>query len=340
MKHHSKIGLLCLAMLATASTAQARDKIKMATIAPGSTAYSIMTSMATTVNMNQDAYEITVDATGLGTKQMVDAGRGRLDLAMATPATLDLMANGQSMFKNLPEAPELHKNLGLVFWFPFGTFHIATHADAGMTSLSDLKGKKVFLGQPGGGEYHVANQWIESVTGYKAGRDYTPIRATWGSAVLAFENKEIDVYVAAGKPPFKQMAQLTEIANIRFLGLSKAEANTISGRKDAASSFIKAQGRSFGVIPRGSYGDAVVNREDVYSLATNAGVVARLDLDEDAVYQITKTFWNNLSEATKTNADLSLVTPRGAFALETLKLHPGALKFYGEAGIKVPSELR
>lgn len=347
MKHPFKIGLLCLSLMA-ASSAQARDKIKMGTIAPGSTIYDIMTSVATTVNVNQDDYEISVNATGLGTKQMIDVARGRLDMAMATPETFQLMADGQSMFKNLPDAPALSKNLGAIFWFPTGTYHIATQMDSGITSLSDIKGQKVFLGEPGGGEYHVASQYIEAITGFKAGRDYTPVRATWASAMIAFENREIGIYVAPGKPPFSLMRELASNGGIRILGLPRKDANLITKSKSPASDFINQNARSLRQIALNAYDENAAaekdknldNAETVFSLATSSALIVRLDMNEEAVYQITKTFWQNRVEALKNSPSLSAVTPKNAFVIKTLPLHPGAVRFYNEARISMPEPPR
>ena len=49
-------------------SAVAQQKLKMATIAPGTSAYQTMTTFANLVNKGQTAFEITVDATGAATK--------------------------------------------------------------------------------------------------------------------------------------------------------------------------------------------------------------------------------------------------------------------------------
>src|SRR3546814_5920507 len=59
-----------------------------------------------------------------------------------------------------------------VFNFPLGYYHIVVYADSGITRLQDVKGKRVFLGPPGGGATVNMAQMLEIVTGYKAGHDY------------------------------------------------------------------------------------------------------------------------------------------------------------------------
>ena len=92
----------------------------MATIAPGSSAYLVMTTMASIVNRAQDELEISVDATGAATKHIVELAQGKLDLVMTSPTVFFLMSTGGAMYTNLEAAPELSKNVGLIFWFPYG----------------------------------------------------------------------------------------------------------------------------------------------------------------------------------------------------------------------------
>ena len=85
MKRLIKAIIVGASALSLSGAAFAQEKLKMATIAPGSSAYLIMTTMASTVNNSQDEYEISVDATGAATKHMVEAAQGKLDIVMSSP---------------------------------------------------------------------------------------------------------------------------------------------------------------------------------------------------------------------------------------------------------------
>jgi TRAP transporter TAXI family solute receptor len=341
MKRLTKAILMGATVLSMATSAFAQEKLKMATIAPGSSAYLVMTTMASTVNSNQDAYEITVDATGAATKHMVEAAQGKLDVVMSSPIIYDLMRKGAGMYKNLDTAPELSENLGLMFWFPYGAYHMVAYAESGIESIEDLRDKRVFLGPPGGGAYNTAKGWIKALTGMEPGVDYTPIKASWGAALQGFQDRQFDVYISGGIPPYPQIEQLSLTSKMRILGLNKAQADAVlSGGNDAAKKATSALGRSLDVIPAGIYGDGVVNTEDVYTIGSLVGVVARLDLSDDAVYQLTKTFWENLEEIRKSAPYMDKVNIQTAFAAGNMKLHPGALKYYTEAGVNIPAGLK
>ena len=173
------IGTLVLAM---AVPAHAARTLKMATIAPGSSAYLTMTTMATMINQAQDALQIKVDATGAATKHMIDLAKGKIDMCMTNPVIYFFMKKQKAMYKKLGSAPELAKNLRLLFWFPYGQYHFVTYADAGIKQLKDMKGKRVFLGPPGGGAWNASREWVEATTGYKPNKDFDNVKGSWSSA--------------------------------------------------------------------------------------------------------------------------------------------------------------
>ncbi|WP_118135542.1 TAXI family TRAP transporter solute-binding subunit [Oceanicella sp. SM1341] len=333
MKPMRQLALAAAALAALGTGAGAAEKIRMATIAPGSSAYLTMSTMATIVNQEQDDYEITVDATGAATKHMVDLAQGKLDFVMSSPTVYDAMKTGSFMYQKLSSAPELAGNVRLVFWFPYGTYHFVTYADDGMTSLEDIRGKKVFLGPPGGGAWNTARQWIEAQTGMKPGEDYENFKGSWSSAFQAFQDRQVDVYAVGGIPPFPQLEQLTATSKLRLLGPDKAQVEAQSDDQLAPS---RIPGRSLETIPAGTYGPNVVNTDDVYSLGSVVGVATRADLDEDTVYAITKAFWEGAEKMRDSAPWLKRITLDYAVSPGGMALHPGAARYYEEIGVEIP----
>jgi TRAP transporter TAXI family solute receptor len=341
MKRLIKAIIVGASALSLSGAAFAQEKLKMATIAPGSSAYLIMTTMASTVNNSQDEYEISVDATGAATKHMVEAAQGKLDIVMSSPIILNLMREGKGMYQRMESAPELSRNLSLLYWFPYGAYHTVVYADSGIETLDDIKGKRVFLGPPGGGAFNTAQGWIKATTGYEAGVDYQPVKASWGAALQGFQDRQFDVYITGGIPPYPQVEQLAQTSKVRILGLTKVEADQVLNTgKSATKDMVTALGRGMDVIPADAYGEGVVNIEDVYTIGSLVGVVARSDLPDATVYEVTKAFWDNIDEMRENAPYMNKVTLETAFSAGNLKLHPGALKYYEEVGANVPSELK
>jgi TRAP transporter TAXI family solute receptor len=328
------VGAVALGLAAGAKAAD--NDLKMATIAPGSSAYLTMTTMATLVNQALDDVNIQVDATGAATKHMIEVAEGKLDLCMTSPTVYKFMKTGTVMYKELPSAPQLSENLRLVMWFPLGQYHIVTYADDNLMKPADVKGKRVFLGPPGGGAWAAARDWVKILTGYEPDTDYENVKASWSSALQGFQDRQFDVFVTTGIAPFPQVEQLALTSKLRLLGLSKEE----FAANKAAQDYTMIQGEELGIIPVGVYGSGVVNTEDVYTLGAAVGVAARGDLDEELVYRITKTFWERAKVAVKDNPWMKDITMEYAVADGGMKLHPGALRFYEEAGVAVPAGSR
>jgi uncharacterized protein len=334
MFHVRKAALALAAVTSLSVPAFAQQtNLKMATIAPGTSPYLTMTTMATLVNQALPDLNIQVDATGAATKHMVDVAQGNLDFAMTSPNVYLFMKNGQAMYKDLPDAPQLAEKLNLVFWFPLGQYHFVTYADSGIATLPDIKGKQVFLGPPGSGAYNGAATIIELMTGLKPEVDYTPVNASWSSALQGFQDHQFDVYTALGIAPFPALEQIALTSKMHILGLTKAEFDANTAFQDHIRN---TPGEEIGIIPAGIYGEGADNAEDVYTMAGMAGVTVRSDLDEETVYKVTKAFWEAAAGATSGHPWLEKVTLEIAIRDGGMKLHPGALRYYKEIGLSIP----
>ena len=331
-KHILKALLIATAVLVMAPLAPAGQTLKMATIAPGSSAYLTMTTMATMINQAQKEIEIKVDATGAATKHMIDLAEGKIDICMNSPVVYSLMKAKKAMYSKLENAPELAKNLNLLFWFPYGQYHVVTYADAGIKTLNDIRGKRVFLGPPGGGAWNAAKEWVEVTTGMKPNEDYDNVKGSWSSAFQGFQDRQFDVYVAGGIAPFPQVEQLGLTSKLHLLGLTKAEFEANEGAKNSTSK----PGREVGIIPVGIYGKGVDNKEDVYTLGSVVGVAVNTSMDDDTAYKLTRLFWEEAEKNSDTHPWLKNLSKQYAVQEGGMKLHPGAARYYKEQGITIP----
>ncbi|RVV98059.1 TAXI family TRAP transporter solute-binding subunit [Mesobaculum littorinae] len=321
--------------LAIAPAAQAQEFYRMATLGPGSSPYLVMSTFAQVVNERLDDVEIQVSATGAATQHAMEAAMGQLDFFMWSASVHQLMQDGAAMYANIPQAAELSGNLRAVFAFPLGLYHITTYADSGIESLDDLAGQDVFLGPPGGGATTIMANTIEAATGLVAGEDYTQVQLGWDAAAQAFQDGRIDVYINSTNAPSPVIQQMALSRELRFLGLSDEQL--------AMESVQAITGRPGGVLGRiepGIYGENQVNTEAVQTLGSIVGVGAGMHVDADAVYEITKAFWEGVAEMQDNAPWLREVRRENALQALNLPLHPGALRYYEEIGMEIPDALR
>lgn len=318
-----------VALLCAGGPAQAqRKQLKMSTIAPGSSMYLVMTTMANLINQHQDEVEISVDATGAATKHMIDVGRETIDMSMTSPTVYNFMAKGQAMYKNLKDAPKLAKNLQVLFWFPLGSYHYTVYADSGLTKLTDIKGKRVFLGPPAGGQWNAARLFLELATGLKVNKDYSNVKASFSAAQQGFQDRQIDVWTVSCIDPCAVLQQVTATSKIRFLGLPDADAKD----KEPLKKFF-IPGRTWDTVAKHAYGSNQVNQTDVYSNGAVLGVAARATLPAEQVYKMMKIFWTELAKIRPNAPWTKTVTLDYATQKHTMPFHPGAARYYREIGL-------
>ncbi|MCY4309363.1 MAG: TAXI family TRAP transporter solute-binding subunit [Rhodobacteraceae bacterium] len=323
MKNRFIAVLIATCFLAISASAQ-NQTLRMATIAPSLGAAITMATFANIVTDNVDGIEIEVSGGGAATLHMMEVARGNLELSMTSPVVYNLMAGGRAMYAQEEEAPELAKNLKLLMWYPYGQYHFAVREDSDIELLDDIEGASVFLGPAGGGAYNAAKGWVEATTGLVANEDYEAIKANWVTGFQAFLDGKIDLYVNGCIDPCGQFIQFTETENIRFIGPESSEGEAVE----------KWLGpfRYIDMVEAGRY-EGQVNDSAVASFNTAVGIAVRADVDDETVYQITKGFWENIEQVTSTAPwakalDVNFAaTQRGQ-----IQLHPGAERYYKEAG--------
>lgn len=63
-------------------------------------------------------------------------------------------------------------------------------------------------------------------------------------------------------------------------------------------------------------------------------------VDEDVVYRATRAFWEHIDAVRATAFFLRAITPESAFLSVNVPLHPGAIRYYEEAGYTILEALR
>ncbi len=326
---------LVLSVASWGASAQEKEFYKLSTLGPGSSPFLVMSTFANIINNKVANVEVQVNATGAATRHAIEAGRGEIDFFMSAPSVVPLMQKGIAMYANVADAPELAKNLRTLFNFPLGAYHVVTMANSGINSLADLKGKKVFLGPPGGGALRIAQRMVELSTGLKAGEDYESVKLDWSAAAAGFQDGRFDVYFNPTVAPSPVISQIALVRKIRFLGLSEAQL-----KSEEMQPLLNRPGGTVDVITKGLYGDNQVNEEDVTTLASVVGISTNASLPDDVIYDFTKAFWEGVAELEADAPWLRQISLETAFDELNLPLHPGAIRYYEEIGVAVPDSAR
>lgn len=114
-----------------------------------------------------------------------------------------------------------------------------------------------------------------------------------------------------------------------FLDLTESEIDTF--RRDAMPNVVTMK------IPAGSY---MGQDRDVQTLGQNAILVTSSALDQEVVYSLTKTMFENLDYLAKIHPACAHISLERAVKDMKIPFHPGAVQYYTERNITIPDELR
>jgi len=194
---------------------------------------------------------------------------------------------------------------------------IVASADSGIKTLADLKGKRISVGAPRSGTELNARAILKA-----AGMTYKDFAKVeflpFGESVELIKNRQLDVTL--------QSAGLG-VASIRDLATS-VKINVVSIPADVIAK-IGDPAYQAGTIPANTYGEhpAIPTATVKNFLVTHEGVPA------DTVYAMTKALFTNLDQMVAAHSAAKAINPADAPKDPPVPLHPGAEKYYREAGL-------
>ena len=318
--------------LATAASADAQDKrYTLGSLAAGTTPFLVNTAWAKAVNKYVPGHKIQVSAVGAATKHMVLVIKRRMDFTMGAQVAYRLMAFEIGPFKKLKNGLEMATKMQSLFSYPIGVYHAVVYEKSGIKSYQDIKGKKVFMGPPAGVATRNVKMIVDAMTGYKAGRDFTQVKMGWGPAAQAFQDRKFDVWITVTAAPSPAISQLALTNKIRLLPLDKSNFNHPSWKQ-----YFSQPARFLSSVDPKIYGKNLVNKGPVLTTGAYVGMMVRSDMDADLVYKMMKAFWDHIDEAHALSVQLKdTLTPRLATLAMAGQVHPGAIRYWKEQGVKI-----
>lgn len=271
------------------------------------------------------------------TRSALKLAAGRIDMAVLPPNAYGAMSRGAGPYSEQGEqAKQLAGNVRALFAFPAGTFHAVTWADSGIEGWGDLAGKRVFIGPPAGAASNQIQTLIELSSGgltVDVG-DYEGIKAPWGAAQQSFQDGQFDVYVGSVAVGSQALNELSLQRDIRILGVP----DEVRASDDWAE-FLVEQAQFESVVPAGTYSGQVNGDADLVTTASAMMMSVTKEMDDDTAYALTKAYWENLDAMKNANALMRSIDASKPFGGMNATLHPGAVRYYQEAGIEIPAEL-
>lgn len=300
--------VLALAFSLPAAAQDARVTFKSAK--SGSSYYQMAVQLSEAM---PDGIDMTVEESQGSVQNVMEAAiRGGDYVFTSPPALVESARDGSGPFAE--RASPKFGDVRALFPIPSLTMHFVVRADANVASLSDLAGKTLLLGKGSFGASE--GEKYMSLFGLEGNVDIAD--AELSNAVAGLKNGQIDAFVTAGSFPAPNVIEAAAGTGVTVISMSDEE--------------VEKTGRARLVIPAGTYPG---QDEDVVTTSLPVVAYTTTQMDDETAYQLTKAFWDNKAAMTKAAPWWGGVTPDLLDNI-TGQIHPGALRYYEEAGVDVP----
>lgn len=322
MKKKLLIGVMILSLMVFSASFRpdlAHSARKFVTIASGwvvGVYYPLAGAMSRIVYEKVPDVKVTVESSGASVANAKLIASGDADFAIVQNDIAYYAFNG---IKPIFDTPI--KNVrGIACLYPEHV-QIQARKDAKIMSVKDLKGKRVCVGPLGSGTEANARQVLElnGLTFEDLGK-VERLTATESSDFLKDNRIDAAFYtVGVGASGLVDTALMGEMM---IVPISGREADALIKKYPY---YAKAK------VPAGIYKGT---DKDVDTVAVLAILIAKAELEEPLVYNITKAIFENLGTLERAHAKGKEVRLETALVGMPIPLHPGVERFFKEKGIK------
>ena len=213
------------------------------------------------------------------------------------------------------------EDLRAVFSLHAEPFTVVARADSGIATFDDLKGKRVNVGNPGSGQRSTM-EMLMAAKGWTMNDFALVSELKSAEQAQALCDDKIDAMVFTVGHPSGSIQEATTSCAARLIPVTGPEVDQLLAQNPYD---VKS------VIPGGMYPG---NDQDVETFGVKATLVTRADVPDDVVYEVTKAVFEHLEEFKKLHpAFASLQKEEMVTQALSAPLHPGAAKYYKEAGL-------
>jgi hypothetical protein len=219
------------------------------------------------------------------------------------------------------EGTKLGDPLNLVI---VGHFHEVAAVDAGIKTIADLKGKRVNLGNPGSGQYQNAIDALEAV-GLDQNTDIVAEKARATEAPRLLQDNRIDAFFCTlGHPSETLREAVAGSRKVRFIPITGPGIEKLIADRNYYTKTI---------LPVAEFYRGAQDPVNVETFGVIATLCTSVHLPDHVVYVVTKEVFGNFDHFRKQHPAYAGLTKEGMLEGLTAPLHPGAIKYFKEAGL-------
>jgi TRAP transporter TAXI family solute receptor len=287
-------------------------RLSIATGGTGGVYFVYGGGLAKLISSSMEGYEATAEVTSASVDNMTLIADEKTAIAFTLADTASDAVQGRESFKEKVPAQALAR-------LYTNYTQVVTTAGKGIERIEDLKGKRVSVGSPNSGTEVIALRVLEAA-GLDPQADLRRQQLGVAESVQAVKDGSLDAFFWSGGLPTGAVTDLATSREIALLPTDEYVAPLRDRYGEAyAETTIEAdtyKGVSQGVAVIGVPNYLVVNQS----------------MSEDLAYQLTKLLFDKKSELVKVHPEANNLDLDTAQQVTPVELHPGARRYYQEAG--------
>ncbi len=314
------LSVLCFAPVLGVGVSQ--GTLSIATGGTGGVYYPYGGGLAELIDSYIEGYSAIVEVTGASVENVALVAAGESDLALALADTVYQAYTGTGT--EALEGRTLDTLRSLAAIYP-NAIQIVTVEGSGITSLADLRGKRLSVGAPASGTEVSARTLLEA-NGISYD-DFRPERLNFNETANALRDGQIDAGFWSVGPPTSSILDLASTRNIVLIPLSEEEIAAAIAAEPTFAPYTLREGLYPGVT------------SGVPTISTPNVLIADASMDEGLAYEIVKTMYEHVDELIAIHPAANDTTVEFSLTSSPIPFHPGALRYYEEIGAEVPQRL-
>lgn len=319
-----RVAGLALVLLVAAAEGQAATPFPLAIGTGGVTGIYYQIGAALCRLLRDHPPAVPIDCSTEGTAGSADnverIAAGALPLGLAQGDTLRDAVTGEGAFAGKP----LDGRLRALFSPVVETFLVLTTARNWVPRVSDLRGRRINIGPPASGSEITFHQMMRA-RGWQPGDfgQITTIRSSLQAQALCGGLVDAVAFVAANPVPVMQEA--TFVCAARLVPLDREFASSMIEKNRA---YVPA------VVAGGVYPN---NPDPTPTIGVRGVVIASADLPDEIAYIVTRTLFTRMPEFRTLHLAFAHAQPNELVdQCMFAEVHPGAARYYREAGLTMP----
>jgi hypothetical protein len=299
------------------SNGNGKRRLSIATGGTGGVFYPYGGGIAKIITEHLPNTEATAEVTAASVDNLKFLKQGNSDLAFTMADMAQDAVTGRDVFSDFGKVPV--RTLAVLY---SSYSHLVARADAGISGITDLRGRVVSTGAAGSGTTVIARRMLQAA-GLDPSRDIREQSLGVAQSVDAIKDGKIDAFFWNGGLPTASILDLVNTPGVKANFIPTDTQLTRLEQMFGPSLYYRD------IIPKATYN----NDAEIAVVAVANLLVASEEMPEALAHDITQVLFDQQAELAAIHPQAKTLSLKTALSGSPVPFHPGAIRFYRERNV-------